>query len=67
MRFQPFTTASLPFAPLTGDLEGEVFLRRTSQGIVLGNASLERAYTIEKGRLRSGAVGSRRVDGEPAV
>ncbi len=67
MRFQPFTTASLPFAPLTGDLEGEVFLRRTSQGIVLGNASLERAYTIEKGRLRSGAVVNRRVDGEPAV
>lgn len=67
MRFQPFTTASLPFAPLEGDLEGEVFLRRTSQGIVFGNACVERAYLIENGSLRPGAVVNHRVDGKPAV
>lgn len=66
MRFQPFTTASQPFAPLTESSEGSVYLHCAEQAVTIGNADLERTYLIANRRLSSGGILNRRVNGAPA-
>lgn len=66
MRFQPFTTASCSFTPLTESLEGGVSLRRSEESVAIGNAYLERVYPIKNQKLSAGGVLNRRVDGAPA-
>lgn len=66
MRFQPFTTASQPFAPLTESSEGSVYLHCTERAVTIGNAYLERTYPIANSRLSVGGILNKRVDGAPA-
>lgn len=63
MRFQPFTTASQSFAPLTGSLEGHVYLRCSETSVAFGNDYLERTFSMENNRLSVGGILNKRVDG----